>query len=83
MTAESSHNLSTNLIRSKALSSKNNDLERVDRIAALIANGEISLLAEIPDHQRLEVIELVRDQRRKHLMKLIAKTVVDNLAEKP
>ncbi|WP_417388682.1 hypothetical protein [Gimesia sp.] len=79
MTAKLSDNLSTNLIIPEVLSSKNNDL---DRIAALIASGEISLLAEIPDHQRIEVIELVRDQRRKHLIKLIAMTLVDNLAAK-
>jgi hypothetical protein len=53
--------------------------ERLNQISHLVAEGDFSPLSELPPKQLQIVIQLIREERRKKMLQLIAKVIFENL----
>ena len=61
------------------LSSDATSREQLTQISHLVADGDLSLLSELPPKKLQIVIQLVCEERRKKLLQLIAKVIFDDL----
>tara|TARA_R100001132_G_scaffold8677_1_gene8224 strand:- start:8028 stop:8255 length:228 start_codon:yes stop_codon:yes gene_type:complete len=53
--------------------------EQLTQISHLVADGDLSLLSELPPKQLQIVIQLVREKRRIKMLQLIAKVIFEDL----
>ena len=80
MTEDSTQKKKTDHHAPERKAQKQKTPEQLARIATLIAHGDISLLSEIADNQISNIVQIVRIERRKQLLELIAKVISQDLA---